>query len=196
MGLSGRLRVAVPIVGLAGLVVAYRLRPSRIFWLLREISMDLADRLAPDLSWIADDLAIGGRILVDEWPIVAKAGVRAVVDCRAEASDPADLLADLGIALLRLPTPDSGNFTPLQVAEGAAWVEQHRAAGHRVLVHCQAGKGRSVLIGAAALTLRGTSPDDALALIRARRPIITPTPGQINRLRDFAAGQQLPLPLD
>jgi hypothetical protein len=44
--------------------------------------------------------------------------------------------------------------------------------------------------------LRGLSPDEALSLIRARRPIVTPTPGQIARLRAFASGYQLSLPLE
>ncbi len=164
--------------------------------LLREVTLELADRAVPNLTWIATDLAIGGQILPDEWPVLAKAGVRAVVDCRAEACDPVELLRLLGIAFRRVPTPDAGHFTPLQVAEAVDWIERQWGEGRRVLVHCQAGKGRSVLIGAAALTRRGVSPDDALALIRARRPIVTPTPGQIARLREFAATQPLPLPLD
>lgn len=148
--------------------------------------MDLANRDAPDLTWVADDLAIGSRVFSDEWPKIAAAGVGAVVDCRSEACDPPEVLEDLGIRLLHLPTPDCGNFAPEQVAAGVAWIEQQLAQGRRTLVHCQAGKGRSVLIGAAVLTRRGYTPDDALALVRTRRPIVTPTPGQIERLREFA----------
>jgi protein tyrosine phosphatase (PTP) superfamily phosphohydrolase (DUF442 family) len=169
---------------------------ARMSHVLREMMLDFADRERPDLTWIADDLAIGGRVLDDEWPTIAKAGVTAVIDCRAEARDPVEVLDRLGIAFLHLPTPDSGSFTPEQVAQGATWVHERLSAGQRVLVHCQAGKGRSVLIGASALTLRGLSPDEALSLIRARRPIVTPTPGQIARLRAFAGGYQLSLPLD
>jgi protein tyrosine phosphatase (PTP) superfamily phosphohydrolase (DUF442 family) len=169
---------------------------AKLVWLVKEMTLEFADRERPDLTWIADDLAIGGRVLDDEWPMIVKAGVTAVVDCRAEARDPVELLERLGIGFLHLPTPDSGNFTPEQVVQGATWVHQRLTTGQRVLVHCQAGKGRSVLIGASALTLRGLSPDDALALIRARRPIVTPTPGQIARLRAFASGYQLSLPFD
>jgi protein tyrosine phosphatase (PTP) superfamily phosphohydrolase (DUF442 family) len=165
-------------------------------YLIREMTLDFADRERPDITWIAEDLAIGGRVLDDEWPVIAKAGIGAVVDCRAEARDPVELLDRLGIAFLHLPTPDSGNFTPEQVAEGATWVQARWEAGQRVLVHCQAGRGRSVLIGASALALRGTPPDEALTLIRSKRPIVTPTPGQIARLRAFASGYQLALPFD
>lgn len=153
---------------------------------VHEIMMDLANRESPDFTWVADDLAIGSRVMSDEWLLISDAGIGAIVDCRAEACDPSDLLASLGIAFLHLPTRDCGDFDATQVSEGVAWVEQRLAEGRRTLVHCQAGKGRSVLIGAAVLTRRGLSPDDALALIRERRPIVTPTPGQIARLREFA----------
>jgi protein tyrosine phosphatase (PTP) superfamily phosphohydrolase (DUF442 family) len=169
---------------------------DRLVSLIKELTLELADRERPDLTWIADDLAIGGRVLDDEWPAIAKAGIGAVVDCRAEARDPVELLERLGLAFLHLPTPDSGSFTPEQVVAGATWVSARWEAGQRVLVHCQAGKGRSVLIGGAALALRGVPPDEALALIRQKRPIVTPTPGQIARLRAFASGYQLALPFE
>ncbi len=156
--------------------------------------MDLADRPAPDVTWITPNLAIGARILDDEWRRLAATGVGAVVDCRAEACDPVGLLESLGLAFLRVPTPDAGSFTPLQVADAVAWIEQQWAADRRVLVHCQAGKGRSVAIGGAALTRLGWSADDAVDLIRKYRPIITPTPGQLACLRSYAATQQIPLP--
>ncbi len=155
---------------------------------VHEMMLDLANREGPDITWIADDLAIGSQVLPDEWPALAAAGIGAVVDCRLEARDPVDLLHSLDIAFLHLPTLDAGNFTLSMVADGVDWIEQQRANGRRTLVHCRSGKGRSVLIGAAVLTRRGYSPDDALALIRERRPIVTPTPGQIARLREFADG--------
>jgi protein tyrosine phosphatase (PTP) superfamily phosphohydrolase (DUF442 family) len=160
-----------------------------------EMIWDLANREGPDVTWLASDLAIGGRVLADEWSAVAAAGIGAVIDCRAEECDPVDRLDQLGIAFLHLPTPDSGAFTPEQVAKAVAWIEQQTTLGRRTLVHCQAGKGRSVLIGAAVLVRRGLTPDAALALIRERRPIVTPTPGQIARLRAFYWGEQLPLDL-
>lgn len=167
------------------------LRLGRIKRVLDVLVMDLANREAPDFTWVADDLAIGSQVLSDEWPDIVAAGIGAVVDCRAEACDPIDTLESLGIAFLHLPTRDAGDFVPAQVVEGVSWIERQLAEGRRTLVHCQAGKGRSVLIGAATLTRRGFSPDEALALIRERRPIVTPTPGQIARLREFAAAESV-----
>lgn len=156
-----------------------------MFQLLDDVLLELADCPKPNLTWIADDLAIGGRILHDEWPRLSQEGLGAVVDCRAEGRDPDALLARLGIDFLHLPTADSGDFDAAAVTAAASWIDQRRAAGRRVLVHCRAGRGRSVLLAAAALALRGISPDESLDLIRAKRPIVTPTPGQEQRLREF-----------
>jgi protein tyrosine phosphatase (PTP) superfamily phosphohydrolase (DUF442 family) len=187
--------VIAAIALLAGLLALLRRYPGGLLGFWKEMSLELADRESPDVSWVAEDLAIGGRVLPDEWNALRDAGVTAVLDCRLEARDPDDVLEKLGIAFHHLPTVDAGHFTEPQVVEGVAWVEKQWAEGRRVLVHCQAGKGRSVLIGGAALTRRGMTPDEAVALIRERRPIITPTPGQLARLKAFAEGYQLPLNL-
>lgn len=158
---------------------------DRAWHLFDDLLLELSDRPEPNLTWIVDDLAVGGRILDDEWRQLSKAGLGAVVDCRAEGRDPEFLLDRLGIRFLHLPTPDAHDFDDEAVARGVAWIEAQRAAGRRVLVHCRAGKGRSVLLSAAALAHRGVSPDEALALIHMKRPIVTPTPGQIARLRSY-----------
>lgn len=157
------------------------------FW---DITLELADRPEPDLTWITPDLAVGGKIRVDEWGAVAAGGIRAVVDCRAEACDPADLLARHGIAFLHLPTPDANAFAPGQVSRGVTWIERHRCEGAATLIHCRAGKGRSVTLCAAVLTHQGIPPAEALTLIRSHRPIITPTPGQIAQLYTYAAADR------
>jgi protein tyrosine phosphatase (PTP) superfamily phosphohydrolase (DUF442 family) len=195
VGLSRIAWLALACAIVAGAGWLARWRPRYLAWLVHSMFDDLADRADPDVSWVADDLAIGGRILDREWSGLAAGGIQAVVDCRQEGRDPEPLLATLGMTFLHVPTPDSGNFTPLQVSETVGWIEQRWAEGQRVLVHCQAGKGRSVLIGAAALSRRGLTAEEAVSLIRQRRPIITPTPGQLARLRDYALAQQLALPL-
>lgn len=55
-----------------------------------------------------------------------------------------------------------------QIKELAAWVNQSRDRGP-TLVHCQAGLNRSALVTAAALILKGTSAQGAIALLRAER---------------------------
>lgn len=185
------IQVSFRLIFLLAVSALATLRRLHLAWVPRifqDIVMELANREGPDLTWIAEDLAIGGQVRPDEWEAIAAAGIRAVVDCRAEGCDPADVLEAHDLAFLHLPTPDAGSFQPEQVAAGIAWIEQQLAAGRPTFIHCRAGRGRSVMLGAAVLTRRGLSPDEALAWVRARRPIVTPTPGQIARLREFAAG--------
>ena len=51
----------------------------------------------------------------------------------------------------------------------AEWAHERWSAGQRVLVRCQAGLNRSGLVLALVLVLDGWDPEDAVALMRARR---------------------------
>lgn len=57
---------------------------------------------------------------------------------------------------------------PYQVEAIASWVVTCMQNGP-TLVHCQAGLNRSNLIAASALTLKGYSVEDAIALLREKR---------------------------
>lgn len=86
-------------------------------------------------------------------------------------------LKDAGIAWAHLPTPDYE--TP-----GDGWghistvVHGELEDGHKILLHCMGGCGRS---GSAALRLMieaGEAPDHALARLRQSRPCAVETPEQ------------------
>jgi protein-tyrosine phosphatase len=132
-----------------------------------------------DLSWITETLAIGGSFPPTQTQALARDhGVTAVVDLRGEACDDAELLATHGIDLLHLPTIDFAPVSPAKLARGIAFVTEHLSAGRRVLVHCAHGIGRSALLGLSVLVEHGHTPIDALALAKARRRCISPTPAQ------------------
>jgi protein tyrosine phosphatase (PTP) superfamily phosphohydrolase (DUF442 family) len=147
------------------------------------LGIPLPDRL--NLSWVTPQLAVGGRVLPDDIHRLAKAGVTRVVDTRAEHQDDATLLAREGIELLSLPTPDTHPLSVVQLREGAAWVNQQIATGQRVLIHCEHGVGRSVLLTAAALVAAGVSAHDAMSLIQRRRWQAAPNHRQMRRLQEF-----------
>ena len=67
----------------------------------------------PNLSWITDDLAVGGRVPLDRIAHLAEAlGIGALVDLREEDRDDEAHLRRHGIAFLHLPTADHGALTP------------------------------------------------------------------------------------
>src|SRR5207244_2705676 len=77
---------------------------------------------------------------------------------------------------LHIPLPDKLNMS---------WVTDHLAVGGRVLIHCEHGVGRSVLLTCAVLVYEGMHAHDALQLIQRKRWQAAPNHRQISRLKEF-----------
>lgn len=167
--------------------VAARLFPeeSRAEHIARALHIPLPDRL--NMSWVTKNLAVGGRIRPEDIAAVARAGITHVVDTRSEHRDDAQALAKEHIELLYLPTRDTQAMTVEQLMEGAQWVNQRMEQGGRVLIHCEHGVGRSVLLTCAVLVYGGMSAQDALRLIQEKRWQAAPNHKQVVRLREFEA---------
>ncbi len=165
--------------------IAVRLFPedTRQARLAIRLGIPLPDRL--NMSWITPQLAVGGRILEADIPRLAKAGVTRVVDTRSEHMDDVAALGRYGIELLYLPTVDTAPLTIDQLVQGAEWVDAQLNADQRVLIHCEHGVGRSVLLAAAALVGRGMGAHEAMRLIQRRRWQAAPNHRQMRRLLEF-----------
>lgn len=151
--------------------------------LAEQVGIPLPDRL--DMSWVTDSLAVGGRVREEDIERLAQSGVTGIVDTRAEYKDDEAALNQAGIQLLYLPTPDTQPLTIEQLLEGSAWVLEQIRANGKVLIHCEHGVGRSVLLTAAALVRDGFSTEDALRLVQAKRWQASPNHRQIKRLHEF-----------
>ncbi len=167
--------------------VAARLFPedSRQAQWADSVGIPLPDRL--NMSWITPYLAVGGRVLPEDIHRLAASGVTRVVDTRSEHKDDEAALAAAGIELLYLPTPDTYPLSLEELETGSRWINQQIVQGQRVLVHCEHGVGRSVLLTAAALVARGMSADAAMALIMRKRWQAAPNHRQMKRLQEFEA---------
>jgi protein tyrosine phosphatase (PTP) superfamily phosphohydrolase (DUF442 family) len=165
--------------------IAARLFPegSRRAALAAGLGIPLPDQL--NLSWITPHLAVGGRIRTGDIARLAATGVTRVVDTRAEHKDDEQALAKEGIELLYLPTPDTYPLGLEELERGATWIDVQVGAGHKVLVHCEHGVGRSVLLAAAALVESGLSAHEAIDLIKRRRWQAAPNHRQMKRLQEF-----------
>lgn len=156
---------------------------SRRAALAARLGIPLPDRL--NMSWVTDQLAVGGRVHPEDIKRLAAVGVGAVVDTRAEHQDDPAAMGACDIALLPLPTPDTHPLTVEQLVEGATWVNRQIDVGRRVLIHCEHGVGRSVLLTAAALVQRGMGAHAAVDLIQRRRWQAAPNHRQMRRLQEF-----------
>jgi protein tyrosine phosphatase (PTP) superfamily phosphohydrolase (DUF442 family) len=165
------------------------LNPLGRLWLravarVLEVASDLfSTRL--NFTWITPELAVGGAPKRRDYRRLAAAGISSVVDCREEASDDPEALAQVGIRLLRLPTEDRYGLSQEHLDEGAGWAIDRMAAGEKVLVHCQHGVGRAPLLGGAILVKQGLSAPEALKTIRHKRWQAAPNDRQIESLLVF-----------
>lgn len=86
---------------------------------------------------------------------------------------------------LWLPTKDHHPSTVDQYRMGSAAIAALVAAGKRIYVHCQNGHGRSPAMVAAYFMTSGITMDEAVDLIKRRRPEIHLDDTQVAALRDF-----------
>ena len=151
----------------------------------RALHLPLPDKL--NMSWITDHLAVGGRVLPEDIQALSQTGVTHVIDTRSEYADDVQAMAKEHIELLYLPAPDTYPLTIEQLMQGAAWANERISQGGRVLIHCEHGVGRSVLLACATLVYGGMHARDALALVMQRRWQAAPNHRQIECLREFEA---------
>ncbi len=156
--------------------------------LAEQIGVALPDRL--DMSWVTDALAVGGRVREEDIERLARSGVTRVIDTRSEYRDDEAALNRAGIQLLYLPTPDTQPLTVEDLMTGSAWALEQMRDGQRVLIHCEHGVGRSVLLTCAVLVRAGSSAEGALELVQAKRWQASPNHRQIKRLHEFEEALQ------
>ena len=102
-----------------------------------------------------------------------------------------EAVAERGIRLIRFPVADFG--TPTDVAAFAALLSEvggQLARGEDVLVHCNAGLGRTAVVLASLLRAHGFAGDAVQEIRRIYRPGAMETPIQEAFVRDLAVAQK------
>jgi atypical dual specificity phosphatase len=102
-----------------------------------------------------------------------------------------DALADAGIAERRLPLQDYGDL-PRQALDRAVEEVLHDLDdGRTVYVHCRAGWQRSAAVAAGVIALReGVAVEEALQMLRERKPTAEPLDHQLADLVSWFAGRK------
>jgi protein-tyrosine phosphatase len=87
-----------------------------------------------------------------------------------------DITPPDGLLFAKIPLIEFSLADPNQVHKAVAWLEQH-APTRKVMVCCRAGMGRSVSMVIAYLCcVQGMTYQDALSLLKTRRPGAMPLP--------------------
>jgi protein-tyrosine phosphatase len=138
------------------------------------------------ISWATHQLCVSGSLVEHDWSqLCADARVKHVVDVRIEQQDDPEHLATLGMELLLLPTHDHCSLSDDALAQGVAWVSARLCRGEHVLIHCEHGIGRSILLAACVLVEAGDAPAEALRRIKSARAIASPSPAQLDAFIRF-----------
>ncbi len=128
-----------------------------------------------NFSKITDNLFIGDTPRRDDYDALRDLGVRLIINMRFDrrpANDPHQHPLDF----LWLRTFDNP-VLPIPIRSlmrGVHAALQTIKEGGKVYVHCARGRHRGVAMGAAILIALGYDPDEAIELIKARRPDADP----------------------
>ncbi len=96
------------------------------------------------------------------------------------------VVARHGFDVLHLPIDDLHAPTPAQLHYALAFIDRQHALDRSVAVHCLMGQGRTGTVLAAHRIRVGSTPDAALAELRALTPGAIGSPEQEIALRTFA----------
>lgn len=156
-----------------------------IIYLISRVNDQLTKFLMTPFTRVLPNLYVGPQINRRGWlGLKQRHNITSVVNLRVESDD-----RERGIApehYLWLPTIDHTSPTVEQLHRAAEFIKDRVDAGEGVYIHCAAGVGRAPLTAAAYLVLEGYKVDDAIELIRTRRPFISQSPNQRARLIQYA----------
>ncbi|MHB1569743.1 MAG: protein-tyrosine phosphatase family protein [Solirubrobacteraceae bacterium] len=142
------------------------------------------------------------QLLVGAYPLdpgdvdtLAHMGVTRVLNLAEDAEYPPGArpevqaaFARAAIAEYRVPFGDFGSLPQEPLERAVSLVESWLRDEGLVYVHCRAGRQRSAAVAAGAVAaLEGLAIDDALALVRRRKPTAEPLPHQVDDLRTWWA---------
>lgn len=125
---------------------------------------------------ITENIIIGRRLLPAEYP----EGIDTIIDLTAEFIEPIGLIESVNYIALPIldgsvPAIDALNDALAKIPEG------------KLYIHCAQGHGRTGLFTSILLIRRGvvSNLDEALALLKAKRPALALTPEQKQFVRDI-----------
>jgi hypothetical protein len=143
-----------------------------------------------NLSWVHEGLAIGGAFPMAAVPSMAQAGIRHVLDARDRSSDDIAVMLAHGMDFLHLPIPERDSVLRVALQRGVQWTVPRIERGERVLLHCEHGMGRSVLLGLCVLVRLGAQPREAMLQLKHARPAASPSPRQLEAFIDWSAHEE------
>jgi len=140
--------------------------------------------------WILEDrLLATARPTSAEITRLAELGITTMIALLERQPDPTHALLH-GMTYLHLPYDDMTAPSMELIAEFNGLFDGAFANNEKVAVHCMAGLGRTGTLIACYLVSTGMSADDAIGLVRSRRPGAIQTLSQELAIQKFAADRR------
>lgn len=136
-------------------------------------------------SKITNRIWIGGQPRSEGIEKLVAHGITAIVNMREEY-DYEKKIQMGALKYLQLPIEDNGAPSFEHLCHGADFVRNELHNKGTVYIHCWEGLGRSATLAAAYFILEGNTLDQALKIIRRRRPFIRLNGVQLERLEEFS----------
>ena len=146
--------------------------------------MTANSNLPGNFSWLEKSKIAGCARPVTEAELkaVKEEGVQAIISLTGTPLNP-DIVSRIGFEYLHSHISSVPGIE--QLDEIVKFVEQMNAQSRSVLVHCGEGKGRTGTVLAAYLVYHGLSADEAIRMVREKRPGSIENLEQENAVREF-----------
>lgn len=135
----------------------------------------MSDILLPGLSRLSEYLYLGDQNDVATPGRLESVGIGAVCNLTEVTDELAQEWKDED-RYLRLNQGDGMPISVATITEFLAWMITQRTSNRKVLLHCAAGVSRTSAFAILWLIFSGFSWDEAEAMVKAARPIISPNP--------------------
>jgi protein-tyrosine phosphatase len=149
----------------------------------------MAEHAGVDVTWVHEHLAIGGSFVMSAVPHLAELGVRHVIDVRDRSTDDVATMLANGMDFLHLPLLSRDPKLQGSLQRGVHWAAPRIERGEKVLIHCEYGTARSVLLGLCTLVRAGAQPREALIQLKQARPCASPSPDQLEAFIEWCVGE-------
>ena len=141
-----------------------------------------------DADQITDNVWCGATLDVADMPILAAYAIRRVVNLETYENYPPEALKPFGIDFIRIPILDIDHPLPDEMIKRiVAAIDEVVGRGERVYAHCTAGWQRSPAAVACYLVYTGMGAEQALSLVREKRPVARFYPAHIASINEYAA---------
>lgn len=141
-------------------------------------------------SWVLPDRLAGSgrpgrhRSIDSDLAFLRQAGIEVIISL-LESTLNLDQYLEQGFEVGHFPVEDFTAPSVEQISQACSAIEAALAEGKKVLVHCNAGIGRTGAILACFLVHQGASPEDAVARIRRERPLSLETSEQVEIVHEY-----------